>query len=411
MPNDIPILLYTHTQLAGGVAGYVIRLAQGLHHSGYRVAVLCRADGAIESMRQDLRDDGVEVHTVEMSDYSRLGRLRRIRDFAAVVGKYPGCVLALMMGDFNTGALISAAGALGGARAIVRGDLQPPMPLAAFDLRYAMTHRLRDLLVDRTVVGAAENVGTLVSEIGLDERKIDVVHTGIDLSRFDPDVDSMDVRGSLGIAAGTRVVGMISRLEEDSWRKGADRFVEMAAQLTPAFPDARFLVVGDGAARPPLEGQARRLGLGDRIVFAGWRSDVPQLLKEMDVFVMPSLYEGGPTSVLEAMAMGRPVVATRVGMVPEVIENGETGLIVEPGDVHGMARAVRSLLTDQRLRRDLGAKARQAAASNFGFEAMVRGYLSVFARAVESPNRIWRRALSRRGQSREQRGEYLRVSV
>jgi glycosyltransferase involved in cell wall biosynthesis len=386
LSRDVPILLYTHTQLMGGIAGYVMRLAGAFTLEGYRVAVLCGKGDAIAPMREALSQEGTRVHTVEMSDHSTLGRLRRVRDFVAVVRQYPGSVFALMMGDYNTGALISVAGALGGAGVIVRADLQPPMP--PFDRRYATTHRVRDLLVDRTVVGAAENVRTMVNEIGLDAQKIDVVHTGIDLSRFEPTIESAGVRESLGLPAGAPIVGMVSRLEEDFWRKGADRFLDMAAHVAARFPEARFLVVGDGAARPRLQSQARWLELGDRVVFAGWRGDVPALLKEMTVFVMPSLHEGGPTSVLEAMAMGRAVVATSVGMVPEIMENERTGLIVQPGDVRAMGDAIARLLADKPLAKKLGANARATATHGFGFDTMVRSYLSVFARAIEAPRRI-----------------------
>src|SRR5436190_2575575 len=133
------------------------------------------------------------------------------------------------------------------------------------------------------------------------------------------------------------------------------------------------------------------MGIADRVVFAGWRADVPEVLAEMDIFVMPSLHEGGPTTLLEAMAMGRPVVATAVGMVPEVVEHGTTGLIIPPGEVEPMVGAVSSLLTDRGRRADMGAQARTVAQREFGYEVMVQGYLDAFADALYSPRALWRR--------------------
>jgi glycosyltransferase involved in cell wall biosynthesis len=133
--------------------------------------------------------------------------------------------------------------------------------------------------------------------------------------------------------------------------------------------------------RPGFEQQARELGIGDRVIFAGWRTDVPALLAAMDVFVMPSLFEGGPTTVLEAMAMALPTAATRVGMVPEVMEHGETGMIVEPGDSAGLAHAISALVADGDLRGRMGQQARAKAIEDFSIDLMVERYLALFASA------------------------------
>jgi glycosyltransferase involved in cell wall biosynthesis len=161
----------------------------------------------------------------------------------------------------------------------------------------------------------------------------------------------------------------------------------MAGRIAPTFPEARFMVIGDGSLRQRLELQADKLGIGEQVNFAGWRSDVPQLMAAMDVFVMPSLFEGGPTTVLEAMAMGKPVVATRVGMVPEVVDDGRTGLVVDPGNARALADAVSLLLADDELRTSLGKRAREHAVHHFSIDLMVERYLAVFARAYGARRR------------------------
>jgi glycosyltransferase involved in cell wall biosynthesis len=289
----------------------------------------------------------------------------------------------MMMGDFNDGMAVSAIGSLVRSAAVVRADLQPPMP--PFSDRAVNRYRLRDRFVTRYVVGALENQATFVHELGLRSEKIDVIHTGIDVARFsDGAEDVTAVRASLGIAETAPLVGVISRLELDVWRKGITQFLEMARQVADAQPAAQFLIVGDGPARPQIERDAAALGLRDRVTFAGWRTDIPAVLQAMDVFVMPSLHEGGPTTVLEAMAAGRPVVATRVGMVPDGVAHGETGLIVDPGDADALAAAVTTLLASGCMREKLGRAARRVALDGFSSETMIERYLSVFADALGS---------------------------
>ncbi|MGH7490437.1 MAG: glycosyltransferase, partial [bacterium] len=243
----------------------------------------------------------------------------------------------------------------------------------------------KDCLVDRMVVGARENVDTFVHQMGRAERKFTVIPTGIDLQKFRPDRFPSPVREEFGYSPDVPVIGMISRLSEE--RKGASGFLEMAAQVATAFPKCAFLIVGDGKLRPQLEQQARRLGIAGRVTFTGWRTDAPEIHAGLDVFVMPSLFEGGPTTVLEAMASGKPVVATSVGMVPEVIADRHDGMIVPPGDSNALAVAVSELLANAGLRMDLGAQARVKAERSLSIDRMVERYLEVFAEVLTAAPR------------------------
>jgi glycosyltransferase involved in cell wall biosynthesis len=163
----------------------------------------------------------------------------------------------------------------------------------------------------------------------------------------------------------------------------------MAIALCQERHNLRFLIVGDGELRAELEQQAGAGGLGDRIVFAGARTDIPDVLDAMDIFVMPSLWEGGPITVLEAMAMARPVVATRVGMVPEVIRDGETGLIVEPGDTAALTKAARCLLDAPNEARSMGRKARETVETGFSPDVMVDRVVAIY-RSVTAHSKLER---------------------
>jgi glycosyltransferase involved in cell wall biosynthesis len=369
------VVVYVDATVRGGTATYGSRVAAGLRRRGLRVAAICSTAEALEPVRRELADADVAVHAIDDGGTSVAGRLRAARAFARVIRMYPDCLLALMMGYFTPGAAIIAAGRFGGATAIVRADLQPPMPPISGWSRLAI--RAKDRFVDRIVVGAIENKEAYVRLTGRRAAKIEVVHTGIDLDQFVPGSDRDAARAELGLAANTLAIGTLSRLEED--RKGIAEFIRMAASIAGGFPDARFVIAGDGWQRAAFERLAADLGIADRVRFTGWRADRARILAALDVFVMPSLFEGGPTTVLEAMAMGLPVVATNVGMVPEVVDDGKTGLVVPPGDVHALTTAVRELAARPETRTRLAEAARTAAVARFGTDRMVDGYVAVLA--------------------------------
>ncbi len=384
LPADVPIVLYTDVWSMGGTAIYVVKLARGLRRLRYRVAVICGAERApgdgIEPMREELRRAGVEVHAIKDADRTLPGRLRRLRRFVSVLRRYRGCVFVTLLGYYTATGTSTIAAVLGRPTAFVRVDLQPPV---VDEVPVTWRHRFdawwQNFVVDRYVVGCAENVADFARFLGRPAAKTEVIHTGIELERFVPGHNREPTRRALGYSPDAMVIGTVSRIAEE--RKGMTFFAEMAGLLAPRFPQARFLIVGDGPTRAALEEQITALGIAERVHITGWRTDIPDLLAAMDIFVMPALVEGGPTTVLEAMAMAKPTVSTRVGMVPEVMEHGRSGLIVEPGNAQALAEAVATLLTDESLRRRLGENAREVAKARFSVETMVERYLALFERA------------------------------
>ena len=156
--------------------------------------------------------------------------------------------------------------------------------------------------------------------------------------------------------------------------------VRSLALLRPGSADA--LIVGEGPDRSELEAEIRQLGIGERVHLLGERRDVPELLADADVFVLSSASEGMPVSVLEAMAAGLPVVGSRVGGVPELVVDGETGLLVEPGDPDELAAAIGRLLADRELRRRLGDAGRERAQRHFGLDSFRRAHVELYSREL-----------------------------
>jgi len=174
---------------------------------------------------------------------------------------------------------------------------------------------------------------------------------------------------NLGVAhARAPVVGMVGRLAR---QKAPGDFLRAAALVAREFPAATFLVVGDGPLRATLEGLARELGIADRVRFLGFRDEVPVVLAALDVFALSSLWEGLPLTILEAMAAGKPVVATSVNGVAEVVQHGRTGWLVSPQQVEQLAAHIVTLLRDPGIARSMGEAGRRRVRERFSIERTV----------------------------------------
>ena len=255
------------------------------------------------------------------------------------------------------------------------------------DLLTPMQRRLQKMvcrLADCVLVNA-EAIRRSLLEQGYDPSKIVVIRNGITLSKFARKGRSAVLRRELGIPQSARLVAVFSRL---NWMKGVEFFLDAAMVLAGRFPDVYFLVVGDGGNKRELEEQAYRLGLGQRIVFTGFRSDVSDLLSEVAISVLPSLSEGTSNTLLESMAAGIPVIATRVGGNPEVIEDEVSGLLVTPRDSAALAGAIGRLLDDEGLALSLGQAGMRRVTEIFSIEGSVHETEHLYQRLVEAKGQI-----------------------
>ncbi len=241
--------------------------------------------------------------------------------------------------------------------------------------------RLVCKLADRVLVNAGAIRDWLVEE-GYPTRKIEVVRNGVDTSRFVPRNDGAALRRELQLPPGVPLVLMLARINP---KKGIDTFIDAAVRIHARHPQAYFLAVGesfirdadgvvhvDASYKRSLQEQVDRLGLTERFRFTGLRKDVPQVLAAAAVSVLPSLSEGISNTLLESMAAGVPVVASRVGGTPEAITHGQHGLLVEPQDPQGLADAVCAILDDPALADRLSRQGRERMVAEFSFEAVVR---------------------------------------
>ncbi len=224
-------------------------------------------------------------------------------------------------------------------------------------------------LSDRILVPSAASKEMVMRTEGIPAGKIDVVYNGVDTAIFAQGEKRGEVRSELHISSDAMVLGIVGRLSEE--KGGVDVLIRAVARLCKSNPNLRLLVVGDGPLRGSLEALAAESAPGGEIMFTGTRNDVAHLLSAMDLFVLPSLNEALPIVVLEAMAAGLPVIATRVGGVPEIVDHEKTGLLVEPGSEDSLYSALDRLIFDADLREQLAQAGRRRVASDFTIERMV----------------------------------------
>jgi glycosyltransferase involved in cell wall biosynthesis len=224
-------------------------------------------------------------------------------------------------------------------------------------------------LCDRVVCNSRAARSRLLAH-GLPEQTVTVIPNGLSREAFAPTPPALPRR------PGTARVGMIARMNHAV--KDHAAFLRAAARLAARFPALEFVLVGDGFLRPELERLAAKLGLGERARFLGERHDVPAVLAALDIFVLPSSSESLPNAILEAMAAGLPVVAPRVGGIPELVTSGETGLLVPPNDDDRLVEALEFLLTRPSLAIEWGRRAQRLALANFTIEQVRDRYEQLY---------------------------------
>ena len=213
---------------------------------------------------------------------------------------------------------------------------------------------------------------------GLAEDRIRIVRSGIDLGKFAKVTDNSYLLKEFNLEPGTPVVGNIAALAP---HKSQVDFIRAAKHVSSQMDDARFFIVGEGTLRPQLEALIRELDMGDRITMTGFREDVLEMICLLDCFVLSSYLEGLCTSIMDAHALSVPVVATRTGGVPDLVEDGVTGVLVPPREPEQLGKAIVRMLTDDRLRESCVTNAKKQSES-YDYRNMVGGTLDAYRSLV-----------------------------
>ena len=352
----VKILTLVETLTAAGAERVAVNLAVALKRSTAFCPVVCasRSGGELETL---LKEHQVEYRVLgrkssrDVAPWSVLTRWIRDEQIALVHGHMRGSNL-----------WAGVLGRLCGVPVVAHAHGEPTGPV---DLAFSSAIAT---LVDR-VIAVSENErqnllrAPLVSAAG-----VVTIHNGLDPAVYTGPREPA-LKQELGFPPDSQVVGICAKLRAE---KSHEIFLRAARDVATRHREAHFLVLGDGPRRGELEAIARELGLGDRCRFAGHRTDVPQLLRCMDVGVLTSDREGLPLAILEYMASGLPLVSTRVGGIPEAIRDGENGFLLEAGDVGSIAERVSRLLDDSTLRENMAARGERIFNDEFSEAAMVK---------------------------------------
>lgn len=337
-----------------------------LSRKGYTIYLACRPQSAIEKRALAAN---YRVATFEMRNYLDVPAILRIKNY-------------LVRERFHIVHLhTSRAHVLAGIAAylarvpIVIVTRRMDYPLK----KYFFTRFLYRTIVDR-VVAISKGVKQAVLDAGISAEKIEIINSGIPLEKFDPAADRGDIRRELGIDPDAPLVAVIASFHR---RKGHEYFLKAVGEVLTRLPQARFLLVGEGPLRKDMMGAAEAMGLGKSAIFTGRRNDIADVLAAIDVLVMPSLYEGLGVSILEAMAMAKPIVATCVGGIPEIVRDGENGFLVAPKDSAAMAEKLLLLLQERPMARLMGQRGRAVVCENFSAWKMARDNERLYHRLLE----------------------------
>ena len=356
----------------GGLENGVVNLINNMPKDKYRHAIICATDYNSDFIKRIKRDD-VEVFTLNkrpgndfLAQYRLWKLLRQIR---------PDIVHTRNFGTIE----YTVPAMLAGVRYRVHGEHgRDLLDIDGSNQKYRLLRGVYSVFINRFVAMSQDLQQWLTKDVGIKACKINQLYNGVDCSRFSKIVDTNLVE-SLGLTPQTKVVGTVGRLQGEKDQKTLIEAFKLLAQ-NPAMQgqDIRLLLVGDGPEDRRLKALVESLNLQENVVFLGARNDIPQIMDLFNLFVLPSLGEGISNTILEAMASGLPVIATRVGGNPELVIDGETGRLVPAGEPERMAQAMLDYLLEPATMLSHGECGRQRVLDVFSLEAMVARYTAFY---------------------------------
>ena len=370
-PERVKVVEVLATGGNGGAQEHLWSLVTGLDRSKYDVCVVSLGAGStvrrlqrsgISTMVIDEADDAIAVGALA-AHLARIGPdvIHNHMYRAEVVGTKAALALE----------------AAGYARPYVVSTVHSSRVRPAEDR--AVLHDLTPS-IDR-LIAVSNAIVDKIEEEGREGAPITLIYNGVNLERYDHQEPCCTLREEYGMEPGSQIVGVVARLEPE---KGHATLLEAWPLVLRACPDAYLLIVGEGSRCDDLKAQAESLKIAHRVVFTGRREDVPAVTAALDVAVLPSYREAQGLSVLEAMALSRPVVASDVGGIPEMIKDGVTGLLVPPHDAPALAAAISSLLRNHQLADMLGRAGHDLVHERFCLEQMIAEVAEIYDEGARS---------------------------
>lgn len=359
-------VMFANTSMAvGGAETLLVNLVRGMNRSGFQPEICClKENGPLGDMlAREIPVHGQLISTkYDPRVWRRLRKLVRERAIDAMVTVGAGDKMfwgRLAAWRERVPVILSALHSTGWPDEI--GSL----------------NRCLTGITDGFIAVADGHARHLIEQERFPAGKVHIIPNGVDVERFRPSaVKRHAIRSELGLQHDAPVVGIVAALREE---KNHSLFVHAAKRIRDEVPGARFLIVGEGPCRRQIEMEVAAAGLENQVLMLGSRNDVPDLLAALDVFVLSSHMEANPVSILEAMATEIPVVAPRVGSIPETVRDDYTGYLVRPGADHALAGPCVRLLTQRELARRFGQRARRIVTQRWSLRHMVQAYERLIA--------------------------------
>lgn len=371
---EAPLIVHViHRFGVGGLENGVVNLINHMPEDRYRHAIVCLQ--GYTDFRNRLQRKNVAIHDMEKRDGHDLGVYWRL--FRTFRQLRPAIVHTRNLSAMEA----QAVAALAGVPGRVHGEHgRDTYDLHGRNRKYNLLRRLVRPFIGHYIAVSQDLQGWLVSAVGVKRGHISQIYNGVDSVRFRPAQTPRAQLGPLGFfTEDSIVIGSVGRMAAvKDYPHLAQAFVRLL-QLEPSLRSRlRLLIIGEGESRATCLHLLEREGVSQLAWLPGERTDIPELMAAMDIFVLPSLGEGISNTILEAMATGLPVIATRVGGNPELVQEGVTGRLVPPADPEALAQALLLYVRDAGRRHAHGRAAREVIDRQFSIPTMVQGYLSVY---------------------------------
>jgi len=348
----------------GGLESVMVNLINGLSPKKYRHMIVCLTTSSKFQTRINRDDvDIVSLHKKKghgISHYFSFYRLLKKTN--------PDIVHTYNIAALEMSFIALIAGVRGRIHAEHGRDASDP---DGMNWKYNVFRKINRLWVDRWVPVSTDLYAWLTTFIGVSQEKVTLIHNGVDTEQFRP-AKKNNVARKYTVAT----VGRLDPVKNQSVL--IDAVSNVIESNLDKIPSMQLLIVGDGSLKHELEAKIIQLGLESVVSLVGARDDINQILNEVDIFVLPSIAEGIPMTVLEAMATELPVIATKVGGLPELVETGVTGVLIPNGDVGKLAAAIQSYYENPRIGLEQGKRAREKVIDSFSLSAMVLNYMNLY---------------------------------
>ncbi|MEN6519708.1 MAG: glycosyltransferase family 4 protein [Armatimonadota bacterium] len=356
----------------GGQARYVYDLAVGMREKGHEVAVSCNHEKLYKNLM------AAEIPIIH-AEYHRYPDIPTIINLAKAI-KQNGFDVVHTNG-VRAGVTGRIAARLAGCRKIVHTvhsmstDLIHGYSAVRKPVEYVYKWSDKQLANwTDTIITVSSDLRRMTIDEGVPDYRVTTIHSGVDLTKYEKPVSKCHARNKLMIPTGCRVVGTAARFTK---QKNLGDLVRAATILHKQLDDVVFVLIGDGEELPEVKRLAQDLGIAHKVIFTGFRSDIPEILPAFDVFAMSSLWEGHPLAALEAMAAGLPVVAPDVSGISETIIDGFTGCIVPVHDPAAIASSIYSIFKEERVEA-MGRAGKERVTALFGLDRMIEQVEKVY---------------------------------